>query len=174
MIIISWTRFIYNFENLEYIFRSFKVNNVDKGCELGKQRSGVVIQGKTTGLVPHWVQRILLNQQRSHHLKVGPAPFQLFFVFFHNFLKLVMSGVFFKLTPPLPIFRVVVMCLMLKCWIAKEQILCMESNNLFSQSKSASHNLICQSKSMIQNHIWTRQWFAGVINNQVFLRHFCL
>lgn len=144
------------FENLEYILRSFKVNNVDKGCELGKPNKdqGSLFRKKQLGLVPHWVQRILLNQQCSHHLKVGPAPFQLFFVFFHNFLKLVMSGFFFKLTPPpLPIFRVVVMCLMLKCWIAKKQILCMESNNLFSQSKSASHNLICQSKSMIQNHM---------------------
>lgn len=118
MIIISWTRFIYNFENLEYIFRSFKVNNVDRGCELGKQRSGVVIQGKTTGLVPHWVQRILLNQQHSHHLKVGPAPFQLFFVFFHNFLKLVMSGFFFKLPPPFP-FSELLSCAW--CWSVELQ-----------------------------------------------------
>lgn len=93
------------FENLEYIFRSFKVNNVDKGCDLGKpdKDQGSLFREKPLGLAtppPHSVQRILLNQQRSHHLKVGPAPFQLFFVFFHNFLKLVMSGVFFKLTPP--------------------------------------------------------------------------
>lgn len=89
------------FENLEYIFRSFKVNNVDKGCELGKANKdqGSLFREKQLGLVSHSVQRILLNQQHSHHLKVGPAPFQLFFVFFHIFLKLVMSGFFFKLTP---------------------------------------------------------------------------
>lgn len=163
------------FENLEYIFRSFKVNNVDKGCDLGKpdKDQGSLFREKQLGLVPHWVQRILLNQQCSHHLKVGPAPFQLFFVFFHNFLKLVMSGFFLNYPPPLPIFRVVVMCLMLKWLLQKNKYYVW--NQIISLANRNQHPIISfANQNQWYKIIWTRQWFAGVINNQVFLRHSCL
>lgn len=79
------------FENLEYIFRSFKVNNVDKGCDLGKpdKDQGSLFREKPLGLAtpPLFSTENTSESIAFTSFEGGSSPLPTLFCFLSQFFK---------------------------------------------------------------------------------------
>lgn len=94
------------FENLEYIFRSFKVNNVDKGCDLGKpdKDQGSLFREKPLGLAtpppPPFSTENTSESTAFTSFEGGSSPLPTLFCFLSQFFKACYEWGFFLINPP--------------------------------------------------------------------------